>query len=206
MTMSAFDLASRYRIPVYVLADAVLGQMIEPLRFPDTAVTPRIDPAYAVSGTQGTRGNVVTSIFLDFAELEQFNVELQEHYRQIEANEQDWEEVDTGDAEIVIVSYGISSRVSRSVVARARAEGLPVGLLRPKAVYPFPVTPLRALAERGCRLLSVEMSNGQMREDIRLATGCSAPVGLVSRMGGCMMTADEVYAAVREVWAQGGRT
>jgi 2-oxoisovalerate ferredoxin oxidoreductase alpha subunit len=198
MTRKAFDLAFAYRLPVYVLADAVLGQMIEPLRFPDRAVEPTIDETWAVAATPETRGNLVTSIFLDFNELEEFNQALQEKYARINATETDVETHRADDADIVLVSYGISSRIARSAVDEARAAGIRAGLVRPKTLFPFPAAVLRELTERGARVfLSVEMSNGQMAEDIRLALEGRAPVELVSRLGGNLITMNQIMAAIR---------
>lgn len=198
-TMKAFELAFRYRNPVVVLADGVLGQMIESLEFPDKALVPEIDGSWAVNGTAETRSNLVTSIFLDFNELGQFNEKLQKKYELIKENEVDYEEYLTEDASVVLVSYGISSRICRNAVDQARKEGLKVGLFRPKTLFPFPEAELKALAEKGCTFVSVEMSNGQMIDDIRLAIGCSRPVELVSKMGGNLITLDQVMAKIREI-------
>lgn len=199
MTMAAFDVASRWRTPVYVLADGVLGQMIEPLRFPETSQGLDIDSSRSVSGTKETMGNLVTSIYLDFAELEAFNERLQEKYRRMEAELQDAEVVCCEDAEVVLVSYGISSRIARSAVEQSRSEGLRVGLVRPRLVFPFPKDIVRGLAAGPTRtFLSVEMSNGQMAEDIRLAIDCRRPVGLVHRYGGNLLTLDQVMDAIRQ--------
>jgi 2-oxoisovalerate ferredoxin oxidoreductase alpha subunit len=198
MTMQAFDLAFRYRTPVYVLADAVLGQMIEPLRFPDRAVEPAVDAAWAVAGTAETRGNLVTSIFLDFDELEAFNDELQEKYALIQEREADAEMLRTDDAEIVLVSYGISSRIARSAVEEARAAGIRVGLVRPRTLFPFPSATLRNVADQGVSaFISVEMSNGQMADDVRLAIDCRVPVSVVSRLGGNLITLNQIMEAIR---------
>ncbi len=196
--IKAFDLAIKYRNPAIILADGVLGHMIEPLNFPEVAVEPKIDTSWAVSGNHETRGNLVTSIALDFGELEDHNIKLQEKYRQIEENEAECEEYRTEDAEVILVSYGISSRIAKSAVDAARKEGIKTGLFRPITVYPFPAKELKAHSERGCKFISVEMSNGQMAEDIRLATNC-AEVELVARYGGSLIQRDQILEKVREV-------
>jgi 2-oxoisovalerate ferredoxin oxidoreductase alpha subunit len=198
-TMKAFELATTYRNPVVVLADGVLGQMVEPLRFPEKAVTPEIDPSWAVCGNAETRENLVTSIFLDFEQLEEFNYRLQEKYELIQENEVKTEEYLTGDADIILVSYGISSRICRSATELARREGIKVGLFRPLTLFPFPGKELTRLADRNVAFISVEMSNGQLRDDIRLATNCRRPVELVNRMGGNLITMDQVMDRIREV-------
>ncbi|MDI9394478.1 MAG: 3-methyl-2-oxobutanoate dehydrogenase subunit VorB [Euryarchaeota archaeon] len=198
-TMKAFDLAFKYRNPVVVLADGVLGQMIESLKFPEKAIVPEIDTSWAVNGTAETRPNLVTSIFLDFNELGEFNEKLQAKYDLIKQKEVDYEEYMTEDASVVLVSYGISSRICRSAVDLARKEGIKAGLFRPKTLFPFPESQLKALADKGCSFISVEMSNGQMIDDIRLAIGCLRPVELVNRMGGNLIILDQVMDKIRKV-------
>ena len=179
-TRKGFELAFKYRNPVVILADGVLGHMVEPLQFPQVAIEHTIDTTWAVAGKAETRGNLVTSISLDFGDLEKHNLMLQEKYRQVEENEVLWDGYRLEDADVVLVSYGISSRIARSAVDRARKEGIRAGLFRPITLYPFPMGEIAKLADRGCKFISVEMSNGQMRDDIRLASGCR-PVELVCR-------------------------
>jgi 2-oxoisovalerate ferredoxin oxidoreductase alpha subunit len=198
-TIKAFELAFKYRNPAIVLADGVLGQMIESLEFPKTAIVPDIDTSWAVNGTVETRHNLITSIFLDFDELGRFNEKLQAKYELIRQNEVDFEEYLTDDASIILVSYGISSRICKSAVDLARQEGIKVGLFRPRTLFPFPEAQLKALAEKGCSFISVEMSNGQMRDDISLAIGCSKPVKLVNRMGGNLITLEQIMDEIRKV-------
>jgi 2-oxoisovalerate ferredoxin oxidoreductase alpha subunit len=198
-TAKAFDLAEKYLNPVIVLADGVLGQMVEPLHFPEEAVKPGIDTSWAVCGNAETKENLVTSIFLDFDQLEDFNYRIQEKYAEMEANEVDFEEYQMEDAEIILVAYGISSRIARSAVELARSQGMKVGLFRPKTLFPFPKDELKKIAdERECTFISVEMSNGQMADDIRLAIRCKRPVELVNRMGGNLMDRDSIMNRIRE--------
>ncbi|HNS26200.1 MAG TPA: 3-methyl-2-oxobutanoate dehydrogenase subunit VorB [Methanobacteriaceae archaeon] len=200
LTIKAFDLAEKYRNPVVIMADGVLGQMVEPLKFPEEAIKPQIDAGWAVCGTKETMDNLVTSIFLDFDQLEDFNFRLQEKYQEIEENEVDFEEYQMEDAEIILVAYGISSRISRSVVEQVRKEGIKAGLFRPKTLFPFPEERLKEYAQKGeTKFISVEMSNGQMREDIILSIGCSRPVELVNRMGGNIMDVESIIQKIREV-------
>lgn len=199
-TMRAFDLAQKWRMTAFVLADGVLGQMIEPLQFPATSVAPETDTSWAVDGTAATRRNFITSIVLDFDKLEQFNQKLQEKYAAVEAAEQDSESYRLEDADIALVAFGIISRLAQGAVDVARAEGIKVGLFRPKTLFPFPKNALRAFLEPGGKqLISAEMSNGQMYDDIRLAIDCRCPVHRVSRMGGHLVTQDEILAKVREL-------
>jgi 2-oxoisovalerate ferredoxin oxidoreductase alpha subunit len=197
-TRKGFELAFKYRNPVVILADGVLGHMVEPLQFPQEAIEHTIDTTWAVAGKAETRGNLVTSISLDFSDLEKHNLMLQEKYRQVEENEVLWDGYRLEDADVVLVSYGISSRIARSAVDRARKEGIRAGLFRPITLYPFPTEQIAKLADRGCKFISVEMSNGQMRDDIRLASGCR-PVELVCRYGGNLINIDEIMEKIREV-------
>lgn len=197
-TARSFDLAFKYRNPVVVLADGVLGHMVEPLQFPEVAVQPTIDTTWAVAGRAETRGNLVTSISLNFDDLERHNYKLQEKYQRIKESEVLWDGYRLDDANVVLVSYGISSRIARSAVDAARKEGIKAGLFRPITLFPFPEKEIRQLAERGCKFISVEMSNGQMREDIRLASGCR-PVELVCRYGGNLINIDQIMEKIREV-------
>ena len=198
-TMQAFALAEKWRTPVYVLADGVLGQMIEPLHFPDQADTPHPDPSWQVSGTAETRKNLVTSIFLDFDQLEAFNNRLQEKYAAIQAQEERSEEFQTEDADIILVAYGICSRIAKTAMAVSREKGLKVGIFRPQTLFPFPKTALQKLARReGTTFISVEMSNGQMADDIRLAISCSRPVLLANRLGGNLLDLQQVLKKIDE--------
>ncbi len=196
-TFLAFDLADEYRGPVIVLADGVLGQMVEALSLPDTSVTPVPDAAWAVAGKRETRGNVVTSIMLDFGRQEAFNEHLQAKYARIEDQEQRAEAHRVDDAEVVLVAYGISSRIARSAVDWCRARGQAVGLVRLQTLFPFPGRILRRLADHPTRqFLALELSNGQMIDDVRLSIECRRPVHLVSRMGGSLFTMADVAKAV----------
>ena len=196
-TMDAFDLAFKWRTPVFVLADGTLGQMMESLRLPEKAVKPTVDASWAVAGTPETRPNLVTSIFLDFDQLEKFNYQLQDKYARIEAEEARWDEYMTDDADTVIVAYGICSRIAHSAVDMARAAGKKVGMLRPKTLFPFPKARLREMADGGVkRFISVEMSNGQMRDDIKLAIDCRKPVDLVYRLGGNLLDLKQIIDAL----------
>jgi 2-oxoisovalerate ferredoxin oxidoreductase alpha subunit len=199
-TIKAFELAEKYRNPAVVLADGVLGQMVERLHFPSEAIEPVCNESWAVRGNRETRGNLVTSIFLNFDQLEDFNYRLQEKYQEIRKNEVDYEEYMMEDAEIILVAYGISSRVARSAVDQVRLDGIKAGLFRPQTLFPFPEKQLRIIAEKNeCQFLSVEMSNGQMQEDITLAIGCKRPVELVNRMGGNLIDQKSIIDKIYEM-------
>ncbi|HHY00179.1 MAG TPA: 3-methyl-2-oxobutanoate dehydrogenase subunit VorB [Methanothermobacter sp.] len=199
-TMKAFHLAEKYRNPTVVLADGVLGQMVERLNFPSKSIKPVFNESWAVRGNQNTRKNLVTSIFLDFDQLEDFNYRIQDKYLEIIENEVDYEEYMMDDAEIILVAYGISSRVARSAVDQVRKRGIRAGLFRPKTLFPFPAKKLHEIAvKRECKFLSVEMSNGQMKEDITLSIGCLRPVELVNRMGGNLIDQKSIINKIHEM-------
>jgi len=196
LTALAFELADRYRNPVVVLADGFIGQMMEPVEFPQTAVAPHT-PAYAVTGTEETRGNLITSLHLDIDDMEAHQGKMEAKYRQAEEHEVRAEELHTEDAEIVLVGYGIMGRILKPVAAEARADGLKVGVLRPITLYPFPKLHLKRLAKSAKVFIVVEMSNGQMVEDVRLALNGARPVEFYSRVGGNVPSHDEVLKFVR---------
>ena len=200
LTMQAFDLAERYRNPAVVLADGYIGQMKEPVEFPERA----IDPApldWAVRGNRETRQNLVTSIFLEPDALERHVRKLEAKYKRAEVEEAQFETDRTDDAEIVLVGYGIVSRILKSVVELARAEGLRVGLIRPITLYPFPTEAIGGLARRAALFLTVELSTGQMVEDVRLAVEGRKPVEFYGRAGGNVPSAEEVLSVVRNLAA-----
>ena len=199
LTMKAFELADKWRNPVVVLADGTLGQMAEPLVFPEKAIEPKDDKEWAVKGTKETMDNLITSIFNDFNDLEDFNFKLQEKYAQIEAEEVVFEEYQLEDAEIVLVSYGISSRIARSAVDKSRENGLKVGLLRPITLSPFPTDKIKELSDKGVSFISVEMSNGQLLEDVQFAALRKEDTYLVNRMGGNLIELKHVLAKIYEI-------
>ncbi len=198
LTIKAFELSNKYRNPVVVLADAVLGQMAEPLKFPKESINPEIDNTWSVRGNSETMENLVTSIFLDFNQLEEFNFQIQEKYDKIQENEVEVEEYMTEDADIVIVSYGTSSRLSRSAVDIARKKGIKLGLLRPITLFPFPKDRIAELSENGARFVSVEMSNGQLKEDVKAAS-YQDDVALVNRMGGNVIQLKDILNKIYEL-------
>jgi len=190
-------LADLYRNPVMVLADGFIGQMMEPVEFPQTAVEPR-QPDWAVTGTEQTRGNLISSLHLDIDELEAHQGHLEAKYRRAEECEVRAEEQRTEDAEIVLVGYGIMGRILKAVTAEARADGLKVGVLRPITLYPFPKLHLQRLAATARVFVVVEMSNGQMLDDVRLALNGARPAEFLSRVGGNVPSHQEVLRFVRE--------
>ena len=198
LTVHAFEVADRYRNPVYVLADGALGQMMEPVEVPKT-VESQPEKPWAVRGDPETRKNLITSIFLEHEKQEILITRLEQKYQEIEKSEILWQEVFSDDAEILIVAYGISSRIARAAVDLARAEGIRVGLLRPISLYPFPMKRLRQLAGKAYAVLVLELSSGQLIEDVRLAAGGITPIQLLRRTGGMMPTAEDVLQTLKKM-------
>lgn len=196
----AFELAERYRTPVVILADGVLGQAMEPV-VPAYRTPPRVEADWVTNGAAGRRPRVVQSLHLEPEDLEAHNQHLQAKYRAIEAAEIRWAGELLEDAELVIVAYGTAARVARTAMRRAREGGLRVGLFRPITLWPFPSAALVEIATRARGLLVVELSAGQMVEDVRLSVEGRAPVAFHGRTGGMVPAPDEVIAALRGLWA-----
>ena len=199
----AFELAERYRTPVIVLADGLLGQAMEPVeqRFREPERPPQ---PWVLTGADGRLPRVVKSLHLDPEDLEEHNRELQATYREIEEREVRWEGDELADADLVIAAYGTAARVSRTAVARARAAGLRAGLFRPITLWPFPAAALADVADRARGVLVVEMSAGQMVEDVRLAVEGRVPVRFHGRMGGMVPSPDEIIEALRDLDREAG--
>ncbi len=198
LTALAFDLADKYRMPAMLLADGTMGQMMEPVSLPEPSCH-TVDKPWAVTGTKMQRPhNIINSLYLQSEELEQTNLARYERYKEVEANEARWEEYLMDDAEIAVVAFGIAARVSRNAVNAARKEGIRAGLIRPITVWPFPKAPVAAAADRVKSFISVELSMGQMIEDVKLASSCKKPVTLCSRCGGIIPSPDQVLQAIRE--------
>jgi len=201
LTVLAFELADTYRNPAVILADGFIGQMMEPLdlTYREVNIPPK---PWAVQGTHDTRKNVISSIFLEPDDLEAHIRKLEAKYIRAQRLEARHETYETNDAEILVVGYGITSRILRSAVEMARAEGLKVGLFRPISLWPFPKQALRDVASKVHKVLVVELSNGQMVEDVRLALEGKVPVEFYGRTGGNVPSVEEIQQQLmKEVMA-----
>jgi 2-oxoisovalerate ferredoxin oxidoreductase alpha subunit len=198
LTTLAFDLADKYRNPVMLMADGFIGQMMEPVEFAAVAREPRSVP-WAVEGNLATRNTLVSSIYLEPDHLEAHVRKLEQKYKQAEREEVRFESYFADDAEVVLVGYGIVGRILKSVVTMARREGIRAGLLRPITLFPFPSHQLRTLSRTARVFASVEMSTGQMVEDVRLAVEGRKPVEFYGRQGGNAPSAEEVLQFVRDI-------
>ncbi len=198
-TILAFELADKYRNPVMLLGDGALGQMMEPIAFPQGAAAAPAKP-WATTGLRGRKEpNVINSLHIQAPDLEKHNIHLQAKYKTIRENETRWETYKTDDAELVLVAYGISARVALSAMEQARAAGMKVGLFRPITAWPFPYEALAPLAGKAKAFLAVELSAGQMVEDVRLAVNGASPVYHYGRLGGMICSPKEVLGEVTKI-------
>lgn len=205
LTYEAFDISDRYRIPVLILADGLIGQMMEGVVLPQPK-DPESLPVkpWKVGHQEAMQRDInhVSSINLVPSELEATNIARFKRYEQVKKELCRYEETDVEDADIILVAYGTSARVSLGALQAARKEGLKVGLFRPITLWPFPYDRLNQLASKGKRFLSVEMSMGQMVEDVRLAVNGKAPVDFYGRCGGIIPSEEEVLAEVKRILAR----
>ncbi len=199
-TYEAFALADKYRTQVMILADGMLGQMMEPLEFEEN-IKPSgiVEKPWALTGAKGREAQSIKSLYLGDRALERHNEKLQEKYRQIEEKETRVETYKTEDAEIIIVAYGTMGRFGRASVDRLREQGVKAGLVRPITLWPFPHKVISRLAAKSAKFLTVEMSAGQMVEDVRLAVQDDSRVSFYGRMGGGVPSEEEIVGEVRRI-------
>lgn len=204
LTTTAFDLADKYRMTCMILADGTIGQMMEPVELCEKEIK-AVEKPWAATGTGLKRPhNIINSLTLVPEILEQQNYARYEKYAEVEANEVRYEEYMMDDAEICIVAFGIASRVSKNAIDEARKQGIKVGMIRPITLWPFPKAVLEAAADKCKAFISVELSMGQMIEDVQLATRCKRPVLLCNRVGGMIVTPEDVLASIKKANEIGG--
>ena len=197
LTVKGFELADKYRMTSMLLADGTMGQMMEPVELSSLKVNAAPEKPWATNGTKMQRAhNITNSLSLVPEELEQLNFARYERYAEIEANETMYEEYLMDDADICIAAFGIAARVSRNAVDEARRQGIKVGMFRPITLWPFPTAPFKAAADHVKAFISVELSMGQMIEDVKLASECRVPVTLCNRAGGMIPTPEQVLDAI----------
>ena len=199
ITIEAFDLADKWRNAVMILGDGALGQMMEPVEFKESNSKP-VEKPWAATGRRGrVKPNIVNSLYLQPDLMEKHNHVLQDKYAKIQAAETRWEALNTEDAEVIVVAYGITSRIAMTAINKARANGVKVGLFRPISLWPFPSEPLAELAKTAKAFVVFEMSAGQMVEDVRLAVNGAKPVSFHGRTGGMLPTPKELYEKIISV-------
>jgi len=202
LTVKAFDLADQYRILVMILGDGTIGQMMEPVAFKEKEETKEIAKPWATTGMHGrAKHNTITSIYIDPDDLEAKNLELQAKYREIEEKEVMVETVNVEDAEVVITAYGTCSRICKNVIRQAAEMGIKVGMIRPITLWPFPTKEVARVADMPSvkGFLDVELSAGQMIEDVRLAVNGKKPVYFHGRMGGNLPTQKEILDEIVKI-------
>lgn len=196
----SFDLAFKYRNPVMILSDGAIGQMMEKVKFKEQVPRMTEFPDWATTGkTPDRERNIITSLDLDPARHERFNLKLQKKYREVQAKEVLYEEYMCDDAEYVFVAFGTSARICQKSVEMAREEGINAGLFRPITLWPFPSKALESLTSHVKGMLSVEMNSGQMVEDVRLSVHDNIKVGHYGRMGGIIPAPDEIVEALKKI-------
>ncbi len=193
----AFDKADEYRMPAMMLGDGLIGQMMEPVTIQEKKPID-VDRSWATTGwkDKSRKRAVINSLGLVASELEEANIKRQEKYARVKKNEVRYNEYHAEDCDVLVVAYGTVARIVRSVIDENQNEGLKVGLFCPTTLWPYPEKELAALAKGKKAVLCVELSSGQMVEDVRLAVGSAAPVHFYGRMGGMVPTAEEIYAEV----------
>ena len=197
LTVKGFDLADKYRMTTMLLADGTMGQMMEPVSL-DFDIAETVEKPWATTGTKMEREhNIVNSLFLQPEALERTNFERFERYKVVEENEVLYEEYMMDDAEICIAAFGIAARVSKNAINEARKQGIKVGLIRPITLWPFPSAQFAKAAERVSSIISVELSMGQMIEDVKLAVEGKVPVILCNRAGGMIPSPEQVLEAIK---------
>ncbi|MBR5191983.1 MAG: 3-methyl-2-oxobutanoate dehydrogenase subunit VorB [Clostridia bacterium] len=196
LTVKGFELADKYRVTSMILADGTMGQMMEPVSL-DFELAEEVEKPWAVTGTKmGRKHNIVNSLFLKPDQLEKTNIERFERYEIIKQNEVRYEEYLMEDAEICIAAFGIAARVARNAIDEARKQGIKVGLIRPITLWPFPEKAFADASNKVKQIISVELSMGQMIEDIRLSVNGKVPVTLCNRTGGMIPSPEQVLKAI----------
>ena len=198
LIIEAFDLADKYRWLVTVIADGMIGQIMEPVELPEMREVERRQQPWALTGAKGRPKNVITSLYLGGPNLERVNLELQATIKEIVANEVRYETFMADDANILIASYGTAARIARTAIRQARKEGIKAGLFRPITVFPFPYAELRETAQ-GKQILVVELNAGQMLEDVRLAMKDEVPITFYGRMGGVIPLPEDILEEIKKL-------
>lgn len=199
LTIEAFVLADKYRNPAMILADGRLGQMMEPLVLREGPAPAPPPKPWALTGCSGREPNMIRSLYLVEGELEELNIAMQKKYQDITANEIRYREEFAEDCDLLLVAYGTSARICKAAMENCRKRGIKVGLVRPVSLWPFPAEAVAGFASKAKNVLVVEMSAGQMLEDVRLATGGTGNINFFGRMGGGVPTTKEVETKIMDI-------
>jgi 2-oxoglutarate ferredoxin oxidoreductase subunit alpha len=203
LTFEAFDLADKYRSPVIILGDGMLGQMMEPVEFPAEVSVKKLPPKdWALTGAKGRPSRILRSLLLDPTEEEEHNWKLMRKYEKIAREETRWESYKCEDAKMIVVAFGIGARIAKGAVKRAREQGLRVGLIRPITLWPFPSKVIKDFAKKVKHYFVFEMNMGQMVEDVRLALEGAGEVHFYGRPGGIILTPLELVRVISSHYYQ----
>lgn len=196
----AFDLADKYRMPVIIFGDGMIGQMMEPVELPPMQEVRTEFPDFATTGKRGKDRRVINSLYIETYQLEELINRLKSRYEQVEKNETMCEEYMTEDAEIILTAFGTVSRIAKNAVKQAREMGFKVGLLRPVTLWPFPTKIMASYANKDSvkRFIDIEMNDGQMLEDVKLAVNGAVKVDFIGKLGGIIPTPDEIIEVIKE--------
>jgi len=201
LTKLGFELADRYRIASMILSDGILGQMMEGLDIEDQAKPPKlIEKPWALTGAKGRKPNVICSLFMKKEDLEKNNIDLQKKYRRIQSKETRFETRFLDDAKVVVIAYGSMSRIAGSVVEKLRKDGKKIGFFRPITLWPFPSKELAKISQKIKKFICIEMSYGQMVEDVRLSAGKNTEVAFYGRAGGGVPTEKQIEREILKVY------
>ncbi|MDD5477252.1 MAG: 3-methyl-2-oxobutanoate dehydrogenase subunit VorB [Candidatus Omnitrophica bacterium] len=198
LTQTSFDLADKYRVPVMILGDGILGQMMEPVQLSTKKIKANTFKGWALTGCKGRKPNIVKSFFLREGALEEFNLGLQKNYEIIRKKEERYEGLFLSDAKVILVAYGTMARIAKSVISQLRSIGEKVGLIRPISLWPFPQEPFN-LKNKKIKYLVVEMSYGQMLEDVKLAVGGRQRIEFLGRSGGGVPSQEEIINKIKKI-------
>lgn len=204
LVQEAFDVADCYRTPVMVLGDGMIGQMMEPVEFKEFKKRELPPKDWATTGTGGKRKpNIVNSLYIEAKPLEEHNMKLEKKYAEIKEKEVKWEEFKLEDAEVVVVAYGTTSRVVKNAIEKCEEEGIKVGLIRPITLWPYPNEAFDHISDKTKAILTVEMSTGQMIDDVKIANNGRKPVHFYGRTGGMIPTPNGIVDAIKNILGGG---
>jgi len=200
LVMESFDVAEQYRMPVMVVGDGMIGQMMEPIEFKEPKRRPLEPKTWATDGTKGKRKpNIINSLFIDPQELEDHVLKLERKYDEIKEKEVRYESYNVEDADVVVVAYGTTSRIAKNAIAKCEEEGMKVGLIRPITLWPFPDKAFDEITDKTKGVLTVEMSTGQMIDDVKIALNGRKPVHFYGRTGGMVPTPDAIVDEIKKI-------
>lgn len=198
LTQTSFDLADKYRVPVMILGDGILGQMMEPVQLSTKKIKVSPTKSWVLSGCQGRKPNIIKSFFLREGALEEFNLKLQKNYEIIKQKETRFEGLFLSNAKVVLVAYGTMARIAKSAISQLSSAGMKIGLIRPISLWPFPQQPF-SIKNNKVKYLVLEMSSGQMLEDVRLAVSGRCQVEFLGRSGGGVPSEEQIINKVKKI-------